>query len=80
MELKDLRGIYRDIATQSDIETALKIHKMLGGHQVAFPKSLYTAEYIQTSIKKEFNGSNVRELATKYGISERRVRQILHSE
>ena len=75
---QNLRNVYMEIAEAYDIETALKIRKLFGGQQISFPKKLYCTEYVNECIKNEFNGSNIRELACQFGLSERRVRQILH--
>ncbi|MGN0620750.1 MAG: Mor transcription activator family protein, partial [Porcipelethomonas sp.] len=56
---------------------AHKIHKLFGGQQISFPKKLYCSDYINSCIQGSYNGRNIRELAQRFGISERRVRQIL---
>ncbi len=77
LQINDLRGIYKEIATVSDIETARKIHSMFGGQQISFPKKLYTTGFLCTYVKNNYNGRNTREIAGKLGISDRRIRQIL---
>lgn len=73
----NLRGIYKEIAMETDLETAKKIHDMFAGQQISFPKKLYSSEYINSFIKSNYDVKNTRELAGKFNISERRVRQIL---
>ena len=80
MKAEDLRGIYKEIALETDVETAIKIHKLLNNQQIDFSKKLYSTEYVKSRIKAEFTGTNMQELANKYGITKRRVRQILHSK
>jgi len=77
LQMDDLRGIYKEIATVSDIDTARKVHRMFGGQQVSFPKKLYTTEFLCTYVKNNYNGRNTREIADMLGISDRRIRQIL---
>ncbi len=77
MKCEDLRGIYKEIAMETDVETAKKIHKMFAGQQISFPKKLYDSDYIDSFIKNNFNGKNTRELSKMFGVSERRIRQIL---
>lgn len=60
-----------------DLETAKKIYEMFAGQQIAFPKKLYSYEYINSFIKSNYNGKNIRELARKFNVSERRIRQII---
>ncbi|MCM1228043.1 MAG: Mor transcription activator family protein [Clostridium sp.] len=77
MKCEDLRGVYREIAAEIDVKTATKIHEMFSGQQITFPKKLYNFDYINSFIKANFNGKNTRELSKMFGISERRIRQIL---
>ncbi len=77
MKCEDLRGIYKEIAMETDIKTARKMHEMFSGQQISFPKKLYNSDYINSFIKNNFNGKNTRELSKMFGVSERRIRQIL---
>ena len=78
VEVENFREVYREIARQTSVETAKAIHKLFGGQQISFPKKLYCTEYVNECIRNEFNGRNIRELSCQFGLSERRVRQILH--
>ena len=78
LENEKLRGIYKEIACISDVDTAKKIHEMFGRQQISFPKKLYDSEFVYSYIKNNYNGKNVHELAKKFGLTDRRVRQILH--
>jgi Mor family transcriptional regulator len=77
IEIEDLDEPYYQIAEKMGIKVALEMAKMFQGSQVYFPK-------VETScnpkrkqlIKEEFNGYNYRELAEKYGFTERWVREI----
>jgi Mor family transcriptional regulator len=78
MKTENLKGIYKEIAQQTDFETAKIIHKLFGGQQISFPKKFYSSDYINEYIMNSYNGRNIRELARQFGLSERRIRQILH--
>ena len=78
VKVENFREVYREIAHQTSVETAKVIHKLFGGQQISFPKKLYCTEYVNECIRNEFNGRNMRELACQFGLSERRVRQILY--
>ena len=78
MEIENLRGVYKEIAIETDIETAIAIHKLFGGQQITFPKKLYNTDYVNQCIRNDCDRRNIRELAQQFGLSERRVRQILH--
>lgn len=77
---KDLSGIYSEIAEEFDMDTAYRIYQCFKGLQLTFPLHFYSSECLQRNIMAEYNGSNTRQVAKKYGLSERRVRQILASE
>ena len=74
-----LCGAYSEIATLLGVEAALKLHNRFRGTQVSFPVELLSREYIFEQIKKEYDGSNIRELATKYGYTEKWIRKIVKS-
>lgn len=70
-------GIYKDLATLVGEENAKKIYKEYRGQQITFPVEFYSKQYIYTQIIDEYDGTNLKELATKYGYSERTIRRIL---
>ena len=73
---EDYRGIYKDMVEVLGYETTLKIYQNYKGQQITFPMTLLDKKYIAKKIKKEYNGKNSKELAKKYGYSERRIREI----
>ncbi len=77
MRAEDLTDIYMEIANKIDVETAVTIYEMFRGQQVQFPQKLYSKEHMYSYIKEHYNGRNIRELAKKFGYSDRRIRQIL---
>lgn len=78
VEVENFREVYREIARQTSVETAKVIHKLFGGQQITFPKKLYNTDYVNQCIRNDCDRRNIRELAQQFGLSERRVRQILH--
>lgn len=78
MQVEDLADVYMEIADKIGIEAAVAIHEMFKGQQIMFPQKLYSKEYIYCYIRENYNGRNVRELAKKFGYSDRRVRQIIN--
>ena len=86
MDIKDktikpehLCGVYAEIATLLGMDAALKLHNRFRGTQVSFPVELLSREYVFAQIKKEYDGTNIRELATKYGYTEKWIRKIVKS-
>lgn len=80
MEAKDLAGIYREIADNTDVETAIEIYELFKGQRILFPQKLYNKEYIAAYVKENYDGHNIRDLSRKFGYSDRRIRQILNGK
>ncbi|MFT9496360.1 Mor transcription activator family protein [Anaerosolibacter sp.] len=77
ISLDDLEGPYHEIALKMGVEAALKIAELFQGSQVYFPRMESSCgEKRKELILQEFNGYNYRELAQKYGFSERWIREI----
>lgn len=72
-----LNGAYSELANLLGIEAVLKIHSAYRGQQITFPMQLFSKEFLKKQIVDEYNGYNIKQLATKYGYSEKWVRQIL---
>lgn len=68
----------REVATVVGVKAAIDLAKHFGGQRCYFPK-IDKALSMQRDkkIKKEFNGSNHRELARKYNLSEIWIRRIV---
>lgn len=78
MNATDFADVYEEIANVLGPDAAVTVHKLFRGQQIMFPQKLYKKEYIHNYIKQNYDGKNVRELAQKFGYSDRRVRQILN--
>ena len=72
-----LNGAYSELANLLGIEAVLKIHSAYRGQQITFHVQLFSKEFLKKQIVDEYNGYNIKQLATKYGYSEKWVRQIL---
>lgn len=72
-----LNGAYSELANLLGIEAVLKIHSAYRGQQITFPVQLFSKEFLKKQIVDEYNGYNIKQFATKYGYSEKWVRQIL---
>lgn len=77
VDREGLNGIYNELANLLGTEDVLKIHSVYRGQQITFPVNLFSRDYIASQIVDEYNGSNVKYLATKYGYSEKWIRKIL---
>lgn len=77
IESEYLNGVYNEIANTLGIEVAINLYSTYRGQQITFPVNFFTTEFIASRIISEYNGSNVRQLATKYGYSEKWIRKII---
>ena len=72
-----LNGAYSELSEILGIEAVLKLHGKYRGTQLFFPVELFSREFIIMQIIDEYNGHNIKELAAKYGYTERWIRKIL---
>lgn len=72
-----LNGAYNDFANLLGMDAVLKIHAAYRGQQITFPVELFSKEFIALQIVQEYDGFNVKQLATKFGYSEKWIRKIL---
>lgn len=82
MEKEKIKGeylntAYSELANLLGMDAVLKIHAQYKGTQMFFPMELFSREFIAKQIVEEYDGHNIRELATKYGYTEKWVRKIL---
>lgn len=72
-----LNTIYREIADNLGMDVAMEIYRMFKGQQITFPVRFLNPTRIQQIIIQEYDGTNIRSLATKYNYSEKTVRRII---
>lgn len=60
-------------------KNTLLVHDYFAGQYVTFPKKLLSETYLHHQILSEYDGSNAKDLARKYGYSYSWVRKILKS-
>jgi Mor family transcriptional regulator len=77
IENEFLNGIYNDLANLIGMDATKTIFDEYRGQQITFPVEFYSKKFIHNQIVKEYNGFNVKQLATKYEYSERTIRRIL---
>lgn len=70
-------GLYKQIAEEIGIENFYRLTKLVGGESIYIPKpESFVRPARDIRIKAEFNGYNHTELAKKYGVTKRWVRQL----
>lgn len=72
-----LNSVYREISEKLGLDAAMELYQMFKGQQICFPIRFFNPARIRQIIIKEYNGTNVRLLATKYNYSEKTIRRIL---
>lgn len=72
-----LNSVYREISEKLGMDTAMEIYQLFKGQQICFPIRFFNPARIQKCIVQEYNGSNIRTLAIKYGYSEKTIRRII---
>lgn len=70
-------AVYKEISEIIGLESTLKLYLRFKGQQVTFPVRLYNPHLIQQNVIKEYDGSNIRELARKYDYSEKTIRRMI---
>lgn len=75
----DLIGIYSEMAELIGVENTKKLYEHFKGQQVTFPVRLYTKDFIVRQVNS-CDSESIKSQATKYGYSERHLRQILKDD
>ena len=71
---EDFVGVYKDVAEVIGVDATIALHNVFQGQQITLPKKLYTHEYILSQVS---NNTNVKDTASRFGYTERRLRQII---
>ena len=72
-----LNTVYQEVSEKLGMDAAMEIYRMFKGQQITFPMRFFNPERIQKLIVQEYDGTNIKTLATKYGYSEKTVRRII---
>ena len=72
-----LNTVYKEISEKLGMDTAMEIYQMFKGQQISFPMRFFNPAKIQQMIVREYNGTNIKTLAVKYGYSEKTIRRII---
>ena len=72
-----LNTVYKEIADNLGMDIAMDIYKMYKGQQISFPMRFFNPARIQRIIIQEYDGTNIKALATKYNYSEKTIRRII---
>ena len=78
MNKSDYNGVYEELVELLGLENTLKIRKHFRGQQVNFPMRLYSKEYIEEYLIKNYNGKNLKELSKKLDYTTNWLRKMLN--
>ena len=70
-------SVYKDIAEVFGVDTAIQFYQMYKGMQISFPTRLFNPDYVRAQIPVEYDGTNIKQLAKKYGYSEKTIRRMI---
>jgi len=76
LRIENLNSIYAELANLVGLDVALEIHKHYNGQQVTFPSRLYSKSFVESEIKRRYDGSNIKALAKEFGYTERWTRSV----
>lgn len=79
VEPGDLPEVYQEMAELIGVEATVHLARIYAGTSVYFPKLERALLSLRNrAIRKEFDGTNIRQLARRWGLSARHVRYIVH--
>ena len=70
-------SVYKEISEIIGLEATLKLYLRFKGQQITYPVRLYNPQMIQQNVIKEYDGTNIAELARKYDYSEKTIRRMI---
>ena len=70
-------SIYEEISEEFGFDVAIKMYQIYKGMQITFPTRLFNPEYVKNQIPIEYDGTNIKQLAKKYGYSEKTIRRMV---
>lgn len=71
------RPIYNELFIMFGEEITGRIYNLYKGHQISFPKKLYTEKYRDSFLRENIGNKKISELAAELGYTERRINQLL---
>ena len=72
-----LNAVYKEVSEKLGMDAAMEIYQMFKGQQISFPTRFFNPAKIHQIIVQEYDGTNIRILAIKYGYSEKTIRRII---
>jgi len=70
-------SLYKELSGVIGIEATLKLYEEYRGMQLNLPARLISRKHLLICLKNEYTGENKRELARKYGYSQRTIERMI---
>lgn len=70
-------SVYNDISESFGVDIAIQMYQTYKGMQITFPTRLFNPEYVKKHVPIEYDGTNIKQLAKKYGYSEKTIRRMI---
>jgi len=70
-------SVYNDISESFGVDVAIQIYQTYKGMQITFPTRLFNPDYVKNQVPIEYDGKNIKQLAKKYGYSEKTIRRMI---
>ena len=77
LDTESLNEVYGDMAEIIGLENVYELYRNYKGLQITFPTRLLKRDYVKQQVLLEYDGTNIKELASKYGYTERWLRGVL---
>ena len=78
---QDLPEVYQEMADVIGVEATVDLARIYAGTSVYFPKLERSLTALRNRlILREYDGSNIKDLARRWGLSSRHVRHIVNSQ
>ena len=74
---KLFNSVYEEISEEFGFDVAIRMYQIYKGMQISFPTRLFNPEYVKNQIPIEYDGTNIKQLAKKFGYSEKTVRRMI---
>ena len=79
--IEDIPEKYREVVEITGVRAAAALSRLIGGTYYYFPKAdKLLANIRNKKIREEFNGSNHKDLARKYDLSETSIRRLIENK
>ena len=79
-EKEFMNGVYQEISERLGEDVAKDMYQMFRGQQITFPMRFFSPDCLRKRIVQEYDGTNIKQLAAKYGYTEKSIRRMLKEE